>query len=145
MMRETTAEVQAHTFVKWTWSLYYKDKKKVNTELVLCEMISHLLGPVARGATGFWAQAQWSPEVRKLPAVSLHTLAQSEAWTLGDGGVIHRQQCPRWPSRAKRGILKVGVVYPLEDVPGLPCGKEGIDRVCWKWEAMLLIAHGKRE
>lgn len=66
--------------------MYYKDKKKVNIESALSEMIGHLLGPVAMGTTGFLAQAQRSPEVRKLPAVSLHTLAQSEAWTLGDGG-----------------------------------------------------------
>lgn len=61
---------------------------KLNIESVLCETIGYLLGPVTMGATGFWAQAQRSPEVRKLPAVSLRTLAQSEAWTLGDGGVM---------------------------------------------------------
>lgn len=43
-----------------------------------------MLGPVAMGATGFGAQAQRSPEVRKLPAVSLCTLAQSKSWTLGE-------------------------------------------------------------
>lgn len=35
--------------------------------------------------------------------------------------------------RRRVGVfLKVGVVHPLEEVPGLPCGMEGIGRVCGK-------------
>lgn len=46
MMRETLAKVNT-----LSQSLHYKDKKKVSIESALCEMIGHLLGPVAMGAT----------------------------------------------------------------------------------------------